>query len=149
MRISTKCSIALHCLICIAVFEGRRLTSTVLAASTGSNPVVIRNLFSALQRAGILSVTRGTGGVVLLRRPEETTVWDVYAALEPDEPQELLGIHPHPSALCPVGSRIQSVLQEPYGEIFDAMRDKMQQITLQDLLKRWNDQVQDFQPPEF
>lgn len=29
------------------------------------------------------------------------------------------------------------------------MRDKMQQITLQDLLKRWNDQVQDFQPPEF
>ena len=86
---------------------------------------------------------------MLLRRPEEITVWDVYAALEPDEPQELLGIHPHPSVLCPVGSRIQSVLQEPYGEIFDAMRDKMQQITLQDLLKRWNDQVQDFQPPEF
>ena len=113
MRISTKCSIALHCLICIAVFEGRRLTSTVLAASTGSNPVVIRNLFSALQKAGILSVTRGTGGVMLLRRPEEITVWDVYAALEPDEPQELLGIHPHPSVLCPVGSRIQSVLQEP------------------------------------
>ena len=54
MRISTKCSIALHCLICIAVFDGRRMTSTGLAASTGSNPVVIRNLFGALQKAGIL-----------------------------------------------------------------------------------------------
>lgn len=61
MRISTKCSIALHCLICIAVFDGRRMTSTGLAASTGSNPVVIRNLFGALQKAGILSVARGTG----------------------------------------------------------------------------------------
>lgn len=59
MRICTKCSIALHCLICIAVFDGRRMTSTGLAASTGSNPVVIRNLFGALQKAGILSVARG------------------------------------------------------------------------------------------
>ena len=75
MRISTKCSIALHCLICIAVFDGRRMTSTGLAASTGSNPVVIRNLFGALQKAGILSVARGTGGAVLLRSPEEITVW--------------------------------------------------------------------------
>ena len=97
MRISTKCSIALHCLICIAVFDGRRMTSTGLAASTGSNPVVIRNLFGALQKAGILSVARGTGGAVLLRSPEEITVWDVYAALESDEKHELLGIHPNPS----------------------------------------------------
>ena len=96
MRISTKCSIALHCLICIAVFDGRRMTSTGLAASTGSNPVVIRNLFGALQKAGILSVARGTGGAVLLRSPEEITVWDVYAALESDEKHELLGIHPIP-----------------------------------------------------
>lgn len=59
MRISTKCSIALHCLICIAVFDGQRMTSTGLAASTGSNPVVIRNLFGALQKAGILSVGPG------------------------------------------------------------------------------------------
>lgn len=50
-------------------------------------------------------MTRGTGGVVLLRRPEEITVWDVYAALEPDEPQELLGIHPAPLGSLPVGSR--------------------------------------------
>ncbi len=134
MRISTKCSIALHCLICIAVFDGRRMTSTGLAASTGSNPVVIRNLFGALQKAGILSVARGTGGAVLLRSPEEITVWDVYAALESDEKHELLGIHPNPSPQCPVGSRIRSVLQEPYDEIFTAMRKKMREITLQDLL---------------
>ncbi|MBM6922400.1 Rrf2 family transcriptional regulator [Hydrogenoanaerobacterium saccharovorans] len=147
MRISTKCSIALHCLICIAVFDGRRMTSTGLAASTGSNPVVIRNLFGALQKAGILSVARGTGGAVLLRSPEEITVWDVYAALESDEKHELLGMHPNPSPQCPVGSRIRSVLQEPYDEIFTAMQKKMQEITLQDLLDRWKGQAGGSFPP--
>lgn len=141
MRISSKCSIALHCLICIAVFEGKRMTSAGLAASTGTNPVVIRNLFGALQKAGILSVARGTGGASLLRRPEEITVWDVYTALEANEKQELLGIHPNPSPVCPVGSRIRSVLQEPYDEIFGAMRKKMEEITLQDLLDRWKSQA--------
>ena len=147
MRIRTKCSIALHCLICIAVFDGRRMTSTGLAASTGSNPVVIRNLFGALQKAGILSVARGTGGAVLLRSPEEITVWDVYAALESDEKHELLGMHPNPSPQCPVGSRIRSVLQEPYDEIFTAMRKKMREITLQDLLDRWREQAGGSFPP--
>ena len=140
MRICSKCSIALHCLICIALSEGRRMTSAGLAASTGTNPVVIRNLFGALRKAGILSVARGTGGAVLLRNPEEITVWDVHIALESGEKQGLLGIHPNPSQTCPVGSRIHSVLQEPYDEIFGAMREKMEEITLQDLLDRWKNQ---------
>ena len=108
---------------------------------------MIRNLFGALQKAGILSVARGTGGAVLLRSPEEITVWDVYAALESDEKHELLGIHPNPSPQCPVGSRIRSVLQEPYDEIFTAMRKKMREITLQDLLDRWREQAGGSFPP--
>ena len=104
-------------------------------------------LFGALQKAGILSVARGTGGAILLRSPEEITVWDVYAALESDEKHELLGMHPNPSPQCPVGSRIRSVLQEPYDEIFTAMQKKMQEITLQDLLDRWKEQAGGSFPP--
>ena len=136
-----------HCAALSDLHCGRRMTSTGLAASTGSNPVVIRNLFGALQKAGILSVARGTGGAVLLRSPEEITVWDVYAALESDEKHELLGIHPNPSPQCPVGSRIRSVLQEPYDEIFTAMQKKMREITLQDLLDRWREQAGGSFPP--
>ena len=144
MRISTKCSIALHCLICIAVMRDRRATSTGLAMSTGSNPVVIRNIFSALQKAGILTVARGPGGATLVREPAEITVWDVYAALETGEKCELLGIHANPSQECPVGSRIRTVLEEPYREIFLAMQQKMREITLQDLIDRWQSQL----PPD-
>lgn len=146
MRISTKCSIALHCLICIAVFDGRRMTSTGLAASTGSNPVVIRNLFGALQKAGILSVARGTGGAVLLRSPEEITVWDVYAALESDEKHELLGIHPNPSPQCPVGSRIRSCSRSPMMRpSLPCEKDAGDYPA--DLLDRWREQAGGSFPP--
>ena len=56
-------------------------------------------------------------------------------------------MHPNPSPQCPVGSRIRSVLQEPYDEIFTAMQKKMQEITLQDLLDRWKEQAGGSFPP--
>mgnify|MGYP000526402405 CR=1 FL=1 len=148
MQISSRFTIAVHIFACIDTFETQyKMTSEFLASSIQVNPVVIRNLFGALQKAGILSVARGTGGAVLLRSPEEITVWDVYAALESDEKHELLGMHPNPSPQCPVGSRIRSVLQEPYDEIFTAMQKKMQEITLQDLLDRWKEQTGGSFPP--
>ena len=148
MQISSRFTIAVHIFACIDTFETQyKMTSEFLASSIQVNPVVIRNLFGALQKAGILSVARGTGGAVLLRSPEEITVWYVYAALESDEKHELLGIHPNPSPQCPVGSRIRSVLQEPYDEIFTAMQKKMREITLQDLLDRWREQAGRSFPP--
>lgn len=44
MQISIKCSVAVHCLIFIHEAKGiAKVTSNLLAQSTGSNPVVIRN----------------------------------------------------------------------------------------------------------
>ena len=51
MQISTRCSIAVHCLIFIReAGEDVKVTSNLLAQSTGSNPVVIRNILSALKK---------------------------------------------------------------------------------------------------
>ncbi|MEG2174041.1 MAG: Rrf2 family transcriptional regulator, partial [Oscillospiraceae bacterium] len=62
MRISTKCSIALHCLLFIAEYESQtKVTSQLLSKSTGCNPVVIRNTLLALKKAGMISVARGVG----------------------------------------------------------------------------------------
>ena len=63
MHISTKCSIAVHCLIFISEYgKTRKVTSKLLSLSTGSNPVTIRNIISSLKKEGILSVKSGTGG---------------------------------------------------------------------------------------
>ncbi|MFR0038627.1 MAG: Rrf2 family transcriptional regulator [Enterocloster sp.] len=63
MQLSMKCSIAVHCLIFIHEAKGiARVTSPLLAESTGCNPVIIRNVISSLKKAGIITVARGTGG---------------------------------------------------------------------------------------
>lgn len=57
MQISMKCSVAVHCLIFIHEAKGvAKVTSTLLAESTGCNPVVIRNILSALKKAGLITV---------------------------------------------------------------------------------------------
>lgn len=51
MHISAKCSIAIHCLIFIYEYgDNKRVTSELLALSTGCNPVTIRNIVSALKK---------------------------------------------------------------------------------------------------
>ena len=130
-----KCSIALHCLVFISEYENKtKVTSTLLARSTGCNPSAIRSILTALQRAGIISVTRGVGGAHLEQDPMELTVWEVYHALEPEGLEHFVGFHPNPSHMCPVGKRIVSVLKKPYTKIGSAVREAMEEITLQQLL---------------
>ncbi len=52
MQLSMKCSVAVHCLIFIHETENSvKVTSTLLSQSTGVNPVVIRNILSALKKS--------------------------------------------------------------------------------------------------
>lgn len=135
MRLNTKCSIALHCLIFIAEYEQKaKVTSELLAKSTGCNSAAIRSILNLLQKAGLISVVRGVGGAHLSRSPEVLTVWDVYHALEPDGLEHFIGFHPNPSEKCPVGRSIASVLKKPYTEIGTAVQEAMKKITLQQLL---------------
>lgn len=135
MRLNTKCSIALHCLIFIAEYEHKtKVTSELLAKSVGCNSAAIRSILTVLQKAGILSVARGIGGAYLNRSPDALTVWEVYHALEPDGLEHFIGFHPNPSERCPVGKRIASVLKKPYDQIGAAVQEAMKKITLQQLL---------------
>ena len=135
MQISTKCSIAVHCLIFICeAGEDVKVTSNLLAQSTGSNPVVIRNILSALKKAGIITVARGTGGAQLCKEPSEITLYQIYCALEPDGLSTLIGIHPCDGRPCPVAQNIRKVLQKPYHAIEASIQQTMEGITLQSML---------------
>ena len=139
MKISTKSSIAMHCLIFIAEYgERTRVTSGLLAKSTGCNPAAIRSILGALQKAGLIVVARGVGGAHLAVDPAQLTLWDVYRALEPDGLDHLIGLHPAPSPYCPVGRNIAAVLQEPYRQVGQAVQRQMQQITLAQMLEQYH-----------
>ncbi|MDQ9826956.1 Rrf2 family transcriptional regulator, partial [Acinetobacter sp. 163] len=60
MRLNTKYSIALHCLIFIEEYQSKtKVTSELLAKSTGCNSSAIRAILNTLQKADIISVKRG------------------------------------------------------------------------------------------
>lgn len=135
MQISMKCSVAVHCLIFIHEAKGiAKVTSNLLAESTGSNPVVIRNILSALKKAGLITVRRGTGGAELCTDPSQITLYQIYSALEPDGVTSMIGIHLCQDRPCPVAKNIRRVLEKPYQKIEDAVEKTMESITLQSMI---------------
>ena len=51
MQLSIRASLAIHCLILVSEFgETDKITSEKIALSTGTNPVAIRSIMSALKR---------------------------------------------------------------------------------------------------
>lgn len=139
MHISTKCSIAVHCLIVIAEYgEQKKLTSEMLARSSGINPVIIRNIVSALKKEGILSVKTGTGGTTLTCPLEEITLYRVCKTLEPNFLDKLIGIHAKPSPFCPVGKNIHQVLDASYDKVREDLQDSLQGISMKDIMDRYH-----------
>ncbi|MCI8525228.1 MAG: Rrf2 family transcriptional regulator [Oscillospiraceae bacterium] len=135
MHISTRCSIALHCLIFIQEYGGRkRVTSELLSLSAGCNPVTIRGILSALRKAGILSAGSGAGGAVLACPPEQVSLCRVWMAVEPDMLAKLIGMHGAPSPLCPVGRHIHAVLDRSYGKIRGDLKASLESVTLADIM---------------
>lgn len=135
MQISMKCSIAVHCLIFIYEAKGiAKVTSNLLSQSTGCNPVIIRNIISALKKAGIITVARGTGGAELCHNPSEITLYQIYSALEPEGLSSLIGIHSCQDRKCPVAQNIHNVLQKPYNKIEKSIKETMEEITLQSMI---------------
>ena len=139
MQISMKCSIAVHCLIFIHEAKGiTKVTSSLLSESTGSNPVVIRNILSALKKAGLITIPRGTGGAELCKDPSQITLYQIYAALKPNGVTSLIGIHPCEGRRCPVAQNIHKVLETPYHRIEDAVKEAMEEITLQSMIQEFH-----------
>lgn len=140
MQISIKCSVAVHCLIFIHEAKGiAKVTSNLLAESTGSNPVVIRNILSSLKKAGIITVPRGTGGAELCIPPSQITLYQIYSALEPDGVTSIIGIHACDNRPCPVAQNIRKVLDSPYHKIEDAVKRAMEEITLQSMIDEFHE----------
>ncbi|MDE7358841.1 MAG: Rrf2 family transcriptional regulator [Lachnospiraceae bacterium] len=135
MHISTKCSVAIHCLIFIYEYgEKKKVTSELLSLSTGSNSVTIRNILSALKKDGVISVKFGTGGATINCPLDEITIYRICKAIEPDFLSKLFGVHPLPSPLCPIGKNIHNVLHCSYQKIQNDFCDSLKNITLKDLL---------------
>ena len=138
MHISTKCSIAIHCLIFIYEYgEEKRITSELLSLSTGCNPVTVRNIMSALKKDNIISVKFGSGGAKICCPLDKISLYLICKAVEPDMLNKLIGIHSAPSPLCPIGRNIHAVLDKSYEKIRIDLVESLNAITMKEIIDNY------------
>ena len=135
MRVSTQFPIAVHIMLMFAGFPDQKMTSEVVSESAGINPVIIRNIFSKLNSAGLLETKSGRGKTSVTRSAEEITLWDIYTAVESDETDEVFKLHQNTSETCVVGRNVHALLMPHLDEAVDAVKGVFSQVTLADLIQ--------------
>jgi len=135
MRISTKFSVAVHALLLVAT-EKEPCSSTLIAGSVNTNPVVIRRIIGLLQKADLLSGIRGKSGYVLKKHAYEITLLDIYNAVAITESMQLFSIHENPNIDCEIGASIQFLLETIMNEAQSAMETVLKAVTLEHLIQK-------------
>ena len=91
---------------------------------------------SALRKGGLLVSVKGHPRPALAREPEKITLLDAYRAVEGNKPLLHQDIHTNPA--CGVGVNIQLVLRDFYLDIQKTAEQRMQEITLKDVLEQYH-----------
>ena len=133
MQISSRFTMAIHMFACIDTFTDQKMTSDFMAASIGTNPVIVRKLLQQLKAAGLIEVSRGIGGVTVTKPLNEITFLDIYKAVECTPDEELFHFHENPNQACPVGKNIHHVLDDKLAKVQEAMERELAAITLADV----------------
>lgn len=126
---------AVHVLTVLAYKEGDRVTSTLLAGSVNTNPVIIRRLLLALQRARLVETGKGAGsGSRLSRSPARINLAEIYRAVEDCQPFATPARKPN--AACPVGNCIREALDKVFASAQKALEKDLEQTTLAGLINQ-------------
>lgn len=84
MITSKTCQIAIRALVYLAHNnEGKSISIDILHRELSVGAAYLTKVMQPLTKAGILSSTRGTnGGLLLIKKPSEITVYDIFALID-------------------------------------------------------------------
>src|SRR5271157_4224452 len=134
MRTSCRFAMAVHVLTVLAYKEGDRVTSKLLAGSVNTNPVIVRRLLLALQKARLVETCKGAGsGSRLSRSPRRINLAEVYRAVE--DAKSFAKPTRKPNAACPVGHCILEALSRLFASAQRAMEMDLAKTTLADVIE--------------
>ena len=141
MPYSARLSTSVHILLAIYHFENKeKVTSTFLANSIQTNPVIVRNLLGKLQKAELVKVEAGVGGAHLTKSPQELTFWDIFQAVE-DKNKPIFKANDDTNTNCPVGRVVNSVLQPRIDEVQENFKASLENITLASLITDMDNKI--------
>ena len=126
MRITSRLTMAAH-MVCAIDYFGRTMpvTSTFLAGSIGTSPVMVRTIMGMLKQAGIISSSKGKSGITLARPLADISLLDLWRAVDQSDVDSLFHFHENPCPQCPVGGNIHAALD---GHLTDAQRALEEQL---------------------
>ena len=120
---------AVHVLAVLAYKEGDRITSTFLANSVNTNPVIIRRLLLDLQRAKLVETSKGAGsGSRLSRAPGRINLAEIFRAVE--ECESFARPRKKANDDCPVGHCMREALDNIFASAQVAMERDLEKTTL-------------------
>jgi Rrf2 family protein len=134
MQASCRFAMAVHVLTLLAYREGDRVSSALLAGSVNTNPVIIRRLLLALQRAKLVDTCKGAGaGSRLNYSPKRINMAQVYRAVESAEPFRTPRRKPNED--CPVGHCMLQELEKIFASAENALERDLGKTTLADVIE--------------
>jgi len=135
MAANSRFAMATHVMTTLALKKNELVTSSYLADSMNTNPVVVRRLLVELQKAGLLITQSGrAGGARLLKPVEKISLFDIYAAVDRGE---LFAYNPNdPNRKCPVSCEMKSVLEPVFASASESLSESLKKVRLSDLVSR-------------
>ena len=134
MASNSRFAVAVHILTLLAnAAPEEYTTSSYIAASVNTSPVVIRRLLKTLHEAGFVRTKEGSqGGSELAVAADQITLLDVYRVMAEGETFTLH--HNPPSPNCVVGRSIGGVLKGVVDAAQFAMEQELAQVTIEQML---------------
>ena len=129
---NSRFAVSVHIVSYLVYKQGVSVPSSEIAASVGTNPVVIRRLLSTLVKARLVSAHKGAnGGFALASAPANISLLDIYRAVEPKTDYGMRSFAPNHK--CPVGAKIESILQTLFFKAQTAMETELEGMTMADV----------------
>lgn len=132
MSANSRFAVSVHMLAYLAYKQGDAVSSSEIASSVNTHPVVIRRLLTALTRARLVSAQKGAaGGFSLARTAENISLLAIYRAVEPGSSFGRASVAPCPK--CPVGSKIQSALDKVLAKAQSSLEAELARVSIADV----------------
>lgn len=131
MAANTRFATGVHALVLLAAEPDGLQTSEDVAGKLSINPVVVRRVFSLLQRAGLLESQKGPHGGSRLAKPAKSiTLRDIHLALDGGDLFHVAALSGTQTA------KVGSALKKVFGDAENALREELDKTRLSDLAKK-------------
>jgi Rrf2 family protein len=130
---SVQFTVAAHIMAALGFFDGKEISSAILAESVNADPTFVRKSLSKLSKAGLIVTTRGKNGAsTLTRSPRQITLLDIYRA---SAAPPTFAIHSYPvEKKCPISSNIKGSMSSVLKKAQAGFEKSLDGITLADVV---------------